>query len=1128
MTSWALIWRRARAGLGLVLTILALVTVTTAIIAGTVGYSRAAATVAAREALTGAESADDAALRVQTRQADDPLQQDNRARKLIDEAFTPAQVTVSRSLASEPRPVERRDRRIQLISSDNLEGAGGGKGADGDDAPGGNDVVGGDAGFEGLIEVTEGHAPQSGGGAIQGALHTGAAAQWDVSVGDVITIDGIDVEVIALFRPLDPTAPAWVGDPLAANGFTDDLVGPMIVAPEDLIEFTEPPFAQWVIQPDADNLQPDDLGPLAAAAGALRSTMDTDGVAIRGIRVDGDLAPTVALADRNLQTARALNVLPLIVLLTVSVIAVAQLARILASARTSEVEFLLARGASRRQVFGWSLAEAAGISAIGTALGMAAATGVLQAVPAGAQQVGTVVLVATLTGLAVLLALTAVTAQQVRHLALRRLATPRSGRTRQAAAWGTAVLTLSAAGLSWVQLHRYGSPLVTADDGTLSVDYVAGAAPALLLAAAGVVALILFAPIARLGHRATTPTAGLTAHLSTTHVSRGLTSYAVPVVLTVLAVGVTTVSGMYAATSADLRDGLSNLAQGADVRATLDDQHVQQSDTIATFPPVADGEGVDASAPVWIRDTRIGEVDTVLIAASMDQLAEVAIVPPGAADPGLLSDRLSAVGEELSGGSAGSGGIDIPLGVAASLDVSLDLEVSTETLSDLSADVDDFVDFLVAEEDMSLEKARREALDSRFREVNGGVDVSLSLLLRDVDTGVVSQLTVDVLQVSPQISLDGSGALQVAPASGQESVDLPASVAGHKVVRIDLITSPPVPEYDLTAMIGVLVDGEIQPATQSWIVDPPAPARADVPEDPSGEVHADAKGRLIVTGEGTTRPRYEPTGTIRLLPGPRTDAPLPLAITQSIATSSDLKVGSAIEVNVFGATVPAAVAAVVDAVPGSLDPNVVLADAEALSRALIDQDTDIGQPTQIWVSAAEGVDPSAVADRAVVVPGFISASAAPTAPVTDANAAVRLVFWVASAGSILLAVTGIAAVSATSLRVRRPEVAVLRALGMPSRGQARARALELGSVVFGGVIFGVAAGWLVALAVIPELASATTLPGRAMLPAALRLELPLWLTLLGIGVAAVAAIAAVLAFKVKGQALDRTYREEIR
>lgn len=57
MSAFRLILRLARADLALVFTIFVLVATTTLIIAGTVGYSRAAATVAARQALTQAESA---------------------------------------------------------------------------------------------------------------------------------------------------------------------------------------------------------------------------------------------------------------------------------------------------------------------------------------------------------------------------------------------------------------------------------------------------------------------------------------------------------------------------------------------------------------------------------------------------------------------------------------------------------------------------------------------------------------------------------------------------------------------------------------------------------------------------------------------------------------------------------------------------------------------------------------------------------------------------------------------------------------------------------------------------------------------------------------------------------------
>ncbi|RIK11712.1 MAG: hypothetical protein DCC50_14090, partial [Acidobacteria bacterium] len=65
MTSWfGWALRRARASTGLLLTLLALVTATTAILAGAVGYSGAAATTAARQAITGAPPGE-AGIRVQ-------------------------------------------------------------------------------------------------------------------------------------------------------------------------------------------------------------------------------------------------------------------------------------------------------------------------------------------------------------------------------------------------------------------------------------------------------------------------------------------------------------------------------------------------------------------------------------------------------------------------------------------------------------------------------------------------------------------------------------------------------------------------------------------------------------------------------------------------------------------------------------------------------------------------------------------------------------------------------------------------------------------------------------------------------------------------------------------------------
>ncbi|MDQ3359561.1 MAG: hypothetical protein M3520_12220, partial [Actinomycetota bacterium] len=478
MGSLALIVKRARAGIGLLVTILALTAATTAIIAGTLGYSQAAATTAARQALTDAVPTE-AGIRVQTRLAEDPDAQDTAARRIIDEAFAPAPIRVQRTLVSEPRSVQDQDDRLVAVASTAL--------------------LSDDPDFAGRVDLVEGSWPSGPGegGTVPGALHAAAAERLGVGVADTLSVGEVTVTVEALWRPVDPQAAFWFGDRLVAGGGSDGEAGPLVVHPDAIASLGGTPFARWTVQPDAESIEPDDLPLLASAASGLQDDMRTPEVEVRGVTVEGDLAPTTATAASNLATARALNVVPVALLLLVSVIAIVQIARLLAQSRSGEVELLIARGADRGQVWRWNLVESVVLVALATTLGIAGGVGVVRLVPAGDQQGGEVTRAGLLTGLAVLVALAVIALLQVRALAARS-ATDRSGRTRQVAAIGTLVLTLGAAALAWWQLRRYGSPLVTDTDGSTDTDLLAGAAPALLLASVAVVAMALLGPLGRL------------------------------------------------------------------------------------------------------------------------------------------------------------------------------------------------------------------------------------------------------------------------------------------------------------------------------------------------------------------------------------------------------------------------------------------------------------------------------------------------------------------------------------------------------------------------------------------------------------------------------------------------------
>ena len=1102
MSSLALILRRVRARIGLVVTIAVLVTATTSIIAGTVGYARAAATTAARQAISDTQEPTEAGIRVQTRLADDSETQDATARRLIADAFAPASVEVQRSLASEPRPVAGRDERLHILASDSL-------------AP--------DAAGPELVEVVAGAWPA--GGSLDGLLHVAAADRWGVVVGERLDLGDATVRVSGLWRPTDADAAFWFGDPLAATGGADGAVGPLLVDPAVIGAFGDTPFVRWTVQPDAGALEPDDLTRLADAATTLQSTLRTPEVEVRGVTVDGDLAPTAAAAARNLATARALNVVPLMLLLGVSAVAVMQLARLLAAARTGEVEVFVARGASRRQVVLWTAVEAAGVTLVGAGAGSLLAVAVLQAVPAGPAQAAGAVATGALVGLGVLTALTGVSIHQVRVVSDRR-AVDRSGRTRTVAALGALVLTLAAATLAWWQLRRYGSPLVTDPDGTLRSDLLAGAAPTLLLAACAVVATALLGPLSRAVEGLTRPSRRLVGHLSAAQVSRHLVVYAVPVVLTVLAVGATTLAGLYAATSADLRATLADLGQGADVRATVASRPVAgQAGEVVGLPPVGQEPAVAAVAPVWLTDSQVGSGRATLMLAPLSALDEVAIVPPGAADPADLAPLLGLQGRE--------GAVQVPAGTA---EITVELEVTASLPDDAVTELEETIADLAEQ----FEEERRSdpgslpgdagsdpaelARQVVVSDLVEGREVSVSLRVLDPATGSSQTVQVGAVDLPLDVSADAAGVVsRPGTASGTFVVTLPGDdETAYLVTGLDVELPQASTSYLAESDVAVVVAGARLPEgadADAWA------ARAGSP--PDTQVGAAAGGGLRVVVTTPQLSRFVAADRILVPVGPATPqvAPVPVAVTRTLAEGTDLSVGSPLTLQVFGTEVGAEVAALVDAVPGTLQAQAVLADTGAMSEALGARSRTLGDPTELWVAAA---DPVAAVEQVSQVPGIAGVSGPGSVSVTDAASAVRLVFWVASAGAVLLAVTGIAAVAATLLSARRPEVAVLRALGMPPAAQARARAAELAGVVLASVALGLGAGWLVGAAVVPELARSTTLAGSVGLPADLQVETGLWAAVMTLGGVAVAVVLTVLALRVRGQALESTYREEIR
>ncbi|QFG67487.1 FtsX-like permease family protein [Ornithinimicrobium pratense] len=1116
-------------------------------------------------------------------------------------AFAPAPVDVGRTVVTEPRPAELDGEplagRVVLLGGPDLA-------LDGEGSR-----------VRDLVAVVDGAWPSPAGRDVpeqgSGALHVGAAQAWGLTVGDVVVVEGQEVELSATWEPVDPQDPYWFGDDLARTGQVDDDHGPLIVD-EALARDIGAPFVRWSVRPDAAEISPEDLSVLASGAESLRNALrDVDGVGVRGLTVEGDLAPTAATAASNLATARALGVVPLSVLVLVTGLAVVQLARLLTTTREGQVQLLVARGAARHQVLLTGLLESSAVAVLGAGLGAAAASGVMQLVPGGDLVAGTVLTVALVTLAGVLLVLAAVASLQAGRLAGGQAVGDRSGRARAATALATLVLVLAAAGVAWWQLDRAGSPLVRRPDGTLTTDLVAGAAPALLLAAAAVVAAALLGPLSRAVELATRRSRSAGSHLASAQVSRHLTVYAVPVVLTVLAIGATTMAALYAGTSAQLRDDLANVTEGAPLRADMTRPPATIEPGIMPPPPMdlTSLTEIDEATLVWLdENARVGDLVVPLTAADTRGLDAVANRLAG--HRSLVPTGLDQLRSEDGGEMPVAGAIEVPEGVETlTVELAVDRELDpwgVAYLESLQASNEQFVEALTSadlsrEDELDPREMTVQELEQTAASLSEPTGVEIRLLVRDTATGVASMvpgtpvvvpglemtldedeltdITVDSTSASDTVHFalrPGRGvtieAIEVVLLGSQQShfgmgavdwylqnevrlrleggsQDLLADTAAAWGSR-DAMT-PDQAADDLAERAANLEEGpflrqlvEVQDDGSWWTtfesnhvsVEPvldtdgatwTLQSHHSMTEDPT-----EGTRLTIAPGAEYVRPPnlggVVPGGGVSdteedaATSGPR----VPVALTPDAAAAAGLTVGDTLELTMSGQRRPAVLTDLVPAVPGRAQPQAALVDSTALGTLLATTQASLPWPSQVWAT------PAVPAEDAVAVlreqPELRAVTGPDSVTVTDATSAARLVFWVASAGAVLLALTGIAAVVATLVSGRRPEVAVLRALGMEPGAQARSRAAELAGVVLVAVLLGLAAGWLVSALVVPELASSTTQPGRVQLPAVLRLEAGPWAVLLASGAVVLGLLSVVLTRRVRDQALDHEYREEVR
>lgn len=1064
MNALRLMRRRARAQAGLLALALLLTVLATAAVAGATGYVSIAAQDGVRTGLRTAAS-QDAALQVRTRLSPDPAVQGRAAAEVLAETLGDLPVDVHRSLTSLPAPGSSGTRTL------------------------GDVVVGADGDFTAHAAVIDGTWPSPGGSddAIPTALQADAAEALALGLGDVavVTLDGdpVPLEVVATWRATDAADPRWFGDPLVAGGEdgTEGTGGPFVVDEDDLVRLPGLTLVRWTLVPDPAALTPSEVPTLVAALDtAVERLGDDDAVEVQGLVASGGLRDTLRGVDANLAGVRGVTTSAVLVVVLTGLLALSQIARLLTGVRQAETLLLRSRGTSLGQVTGATVLEAVLVTAAGAAIGAGVAAALLRTL--GPPPAGPVIAVAA--GASVLAtAILAGTAGAQAAAVTRAGRTDAAGRSVRAVGTGLLGLTALGAGIAWWQLDRYGSPVFTGLDLRPHVDPLATAAVASGLLTVALLTATLLAPVAAAAAGRVQRRSGLMPALTLRQLSRRAPVHAVIAVLVALAAGTGSFVAAYAGAWAEQRDAATAAAVGADVRVVLTQPDPTTGSGAASYRDLPD---VDDAVPGRALVLPVGRDPGELLALPAAAIREVLLAPPGAL-PG--STGFGALSEQAPS--------PLPLG--------------TSTAGDA-----DTVELTVA------------------ATAPAEVGLAARLWVTDAD-GELAAVDAGRSERVAEELLDGSVSTE-----HRWTVDLPArSEAKWQLAALDLVPDAALDGFEVLGVEAGDGTDTLSAADDGWVA---------VTFTPGGPVEPPVVGSAV-RFDDSTGPVLAGT-TTRLLPGP-TPLTLPVLVTEQWLTDFDLAVGGRTRLNLTGGDVEAVVVGTGIVIPGSRsagptggtgadaaatdDPGgpevgggrpggglAALADLATVNRLLLVADEDVAVPSEVWLATSR---PEAVAAAASAQAGEDATVRSTAGAATDpASAAAVATSWLAAVCALVLAVPGVAAAALALSLSRRSEVAVLRALGVGARQQARSRQAELGGVAAAALVLGVGGGLLVAWLCAPSLVRATT-RGSA-LPVGFAVDLTRGGVLLGVTVAVLALVVAAHGTRVRRQVSTATRVDE--
>lgn len=951
-------------------------------------------------------------------------------------------------------------------------------------APAGSDRADGSklvelASFEGIADhATLIDGAWAAAGADLGAtLSEGAAAALGLRVGDTIELVSrtgepiaIRVVVTGIWRP-DRSDPYWLSAPLDLDGtvttgrFTTR--GPFVVDQAALLalESGRGVAMEWRALPDLGRLATDGVSDLRERIDSLAPRL---GAAMTGAapRVTTTLPATLGRVERSILVSHSGITLLTIQFAVLAGYAIVLVAGMLLERRRSDLALMRSRGASTVHLASMALAEAmilatlAGLVAIPLAAAIVFALGTFgpladSGIGGAVTITSTVVTVAAVAAVVSAITLTVPTLVTAVSPSAARAAAARPSSRGAAQRLGLDVVLVVVAAIAFWQLRIYGAPLTTNARGTLGVDPLLVAAPAIGLLAGAVLAIRIVPRLAQLAERLLEPRRGLVLPLTGQQIARRPLRYTRTALLLMLAASLGTFAASYAATWTRSQADQAAYRAGGDLRVVA--AGYASTPGWAVAPSYASIDGVTDVTTAVIESIDVGRVVVGGALVSVDPAAASRILtfPPDAAGQA-TPDALARLESTRTPSAART----IP-GDPRRLAVVLDASVATAPESpDPNPVPDSWAGITVLADVLDG--------DGRLHRIEGG-GARFAASDQRVEIPLTYQVGPTTVAIQDPVRLVGIGLRVATPGS--------IGVTGTATVR-DVLASDDETGQAWTSL-GFRPD-------EGWTWVRNDPYRGIGPLPPTGDpARVDVVGSGpggVIGGSATARPIV-----FRLWAPPGgEDGVLPVVASQSFLEATGAAVGEDLAARISGTGVTLRIVSSVATFP-TVDPTTpfLIVDGETRDLQRLDTVDRVMPGSEAWLSVDDA--------RAATVEATLAARPFETAEVVGRDAltvalatdpvplGVIGVLGLGSIAAMAFAAIGFLVSATVSTGERRGEFALLRALGLSDRQLSIWLALENTFLLIVGLVLGSVLGLLLSWLVLPFVTVTGT--GAAAVPA---------------------------------------------